>query len=186
MTTRNMGIHGAKVITLEPLVDERGYFVEVLGKSLPFVPQQVSQSCSKKGTIRGLHIQFGPKMEKIVRCIRGMALLYVVDVRDPARPVKDEIILRGEYTMSVLVHVPEHCAIGYEALENDTIIEYFHSAPYNQETSVAIRYDDPTIGIIWPSSFSHNKIISKRDQEAMSYTDWVELSTRLKLFPLDK
>jgi dTDP-4-dehydrorhamnose 3,5-epimerase len=162
--------------------DNRGFFCELYGKSNnPFIIRQLSQSVSKTGTIRGIHIQYNPGMRKIVRCIRGIACFSFVDLRLSHQPIFESLTLFGGNSVR-LVSVPEWVGVGFEALEDDTTIEYMHSAEFSPQTSMSIRYDDPDIGIIWPSSFSANKIVSERDQKGITYKDWCKLAEIHKLF----
>lgn len=189
MKIRKLENVGGLIITYEPIEDRRGYFYEVLGKDNPVEIKQISQSCSSRGVIRGLHIQYAPKMSKMIRCLHGSATFYLVDMRPTDKPKIDQATLFGTDNVGFISQalvVPNYCAVGFEATENNTVIEYLHTNVYNAESSVSIKYNDPTIGIVWPSGYSDTRIISDRDENAMSYTDWVNLCAEKNIFPIDK
>jgi dTDP-4-dehydrorhamnose 3,5-epimerase len=50
---------------------------------------QDSQSRSRRGVIRGLHVRTGPGEAKLVRCSYGAVFDVVVDVRPGVREVRD-------------------------------------------------------------------------------------------------
>src|SRR5258706_11494559 len=69
--------------------DKRGFFLKAFDK-LEYKKNKLASnifqvnisSCSKKGTIRGLHYQANPNTEeKIFRCIKGSVFYVVVDMR---------------------------------------------------------------------------------------------------------
>ena len=69
----------ARVVELEPIGDQRGFFsrafcqreFEEAGVS-PVVAQCNISTNTKKGTLRGMHFQVSPATEaKLVRCTRG-------------------------------------------------------------------------------------------------------------------
>ena len=77
---------------IEPTIfdDERGYFFEAYNAKkfeelMGFCPHfcQSNESYSKKGTIRGLHLQTEPHAQaKLVRVITGEVIDVVVDCRN--------------------------------------------------------------------------------------------------------
>ena len=56
--------------------------------------------------------------------------------------------------------VPEGCAHGFQVLEKNTELLYFHTGFYSREHEDGIRFDDPAIKIVWPKK---SKNVSKRD-----------------------
>ena len=72
-------LEGSYLVKLQPMQDERGFFVRTfckkefkdIGHDKEFV--QMNQSYNKlKGTLRGMHFQLAPHREiKLVRCIAG-------------------------------------------------------------------------------------------------------------------
>src|SRR3989338_9723041 len=89
MKIRELEIKGAYEITLSPHEDERGFFMRTyddkIWKQHGIDRQWVNENHSfslKKGTIRGLHIQYSPHTEtKIFRVIEGELFFAFVDLR---------------------------------------------------------------------------------------------------------
>jgi dTDP-4-dehydrorhamnose 3,5-epimerase len=151
-------VEGAWVIEPTPHEDARGRFMrawcsrEFAEHAIDFTPLQANMGLSLlKGTLRGLHYQVAPALEaKLVRCTRGAIFDVVVDLR-PTSPT-----YRLWYGSCLnprngwMLYVPEGCAHGCQALEDNTEIYYMASAFFSPEASRGIRYDDPAIGIDWP------------------------------------
>jgi dTDP-4-dehydrorhamnose 3,5-epimerase len=49
-----------------------------------------------------------------------------------------------------MLYVPEHCAHGYQTLEDCTEMHYMTSEFYCPSAVRGIRFDDPTFAIQWP------------------------------------
>lgn len=58
------------------------------------------------------------------------------------------------------VYIPEGFAHGFQVLEPESELIYFHTADYAPGFEGAVLYDDPRIGIEWPLEFTD---ISERD-----------------------
>ena len=71
--------------------DDRGWFAEVwqdgafegLGLGLPTSFRQVNQSRSAAGVVRGLHFQWDPPQGKLMRVVRGRALMVAAMTPEP-------------------------------------------------------------------------------------------------------
>ena len=81
-----------KVIRFQRFTDNRGYFTETYRKSdfqknpmLKFLRNkyfvQTNASYSRNKVIRGLHFQFNPYMDKLVRTVRGRMVDLFLDIR---------------------------------------------------------------------------------------------------------
>lgn len=119
-----------------------------------------------RGTVRGLHFQYKPNSEiKIVTCIRGEIIDFLVDVRESSKTFGDwsEVRLSSKSTRSLLV--PEGFAHGYQTLEDSTTVLYSISGLYAAEDSVVLNIRDTDIGIDLPLQISE---ISTRDLEGKS------------------
>ena len=162
-------IAGAWIIDPSPHYDERGRFMrtwcvnEFEQRRIHFMPVQANmQFSSRKGTVRGLHLQVAPAPEaKLVRCTRGAIFDVVVDLR-PVSPTFGKWLgleLRADGGRAV--YVPTGCAHGFLVLEDDTEVEYLISAVYAPDHARGIRWDDPAIAIEWPFVPT---IVSERDR----------------------
>lgn len=170
------------VITIEPQVffDERGYFQETFNREdflkldIPEFKQD-NQSFSKKGVLRGLHIQIPHEQGKLVRVVHGAVLDVAVDV-NPRSPTF------GNWFSQVLseqnkkmMYIPTGCAHGFLALE-DSVFSYKCTNVYHPGEDLTIRYDDPKFGINWsfhtvdPSKL----IISEKDKKGLTFEQYLE------------
>lgn len=163
-------LNGAFIIELEPCKDSRGEFTRlfcqnefgVLGWHKQIV--QINHSFTiKKGVIRGLHFQNPPKAEtKIVKCINGSVFDVCIDLRcgSPTFLNWYSNILSGDDHQ--MVYIPEGFAHGYQTLETNSELIYFHSEFYSPECESGVRYDDPLIAIKWPITITE---ISEKDKK---------------------
>ena len=158
-------------IILEPniLRDGRGYFMEsfnervfaeATGMNTYFV--QDNQSFSSRGVLRGLHYQTGAHAQaKLVRVISGEVLDVAVDIR-PGSPTfgrYDSVVLSGENQKQFFV--PRGFAHGFLVLSESATFFYKCDNFYDRESEGGIRYDDPSIGILWPDM--DHLLISEKD-----------------------
>lgn len=170
-----------EVLIVEPEVfeDERGFFMEAyredlfaehaeLGLPSRFV--QLNHSRSVRGVTRGLHFQWDPPMGKLMRVTRGEAFLVAVDIR-PGSPTlgQHEHLIASEHDRLQL-WAPASFARGFSALSELVEVEYLTTGTYDPSTESGIRWDDPQIGIDWPT---REPILSHKDAEAQSLADWL-------------
>jgi dTDP-4-dehydrorhamnose 3,5-epimerase len=160
-------------ILIAPAVhgDERGFFVETfreselseLGIGHGFV--QDNQSRSRRGIVRGMHYQ--PGQAKLVRCARGSILDVIVDIRRGSPQfgrweglVLDDVEHRQLY-------VPDGFAHGFCVLSEFADVTYRVSSYYDPASESGFTFDDPEVGIEWPSDIGEH-LVSQRDREAPS------------------
>ena len=163
---------------IEPSIheDSRGYFVETyqkeklanLGIKFDFV--QDNQSCSKNaGTIRGLHYQENPKpMTKLVRVISGAIYDVAVDIRKGSPTFGKYVSAYLDSGSQKQILIPRGFAHGFCTLKDNTIVSYKVDNYYDPRYDRAINWEDPEIGIEWPSVIYPVKegFISLKDQSA--------------------
>ena len=139
--------------------DDRGWFTETYsvpafaarGIGETFVQDNHSYSAPRL-TLRGLHYQAPPRAQaKLVRCIRGSILDVAVDIRRGSPTY-------GEWRAATLtaanghqLYVPVGYAHGFLTLEPDCEVAYKVSDVYAPACDGGIRWDDPDIGIDWPT-----------------------------------
>lgn len=161
---------GAYVIEPERIEDERGFFARTFcarefqahGLNAHFV--QCSTSFNKvKGTLRGMHHQAAPCEEaKLIRCTRGSIFDVIIDLRPQAATFKRHVSVELSAANRLMLYVPEGCAHGFQALEDDTEVFYQMSEFFSPDCARGIRWNDPAFRIQWPEDV---RTISRRDQQ---------------------
>ena len=158
------------LIIIEPQVfgDERGYFMETYnqevfekaGLMMKFV--QDNQSKSKKGVLRGLHLQTKFSQGKLVRVISGAVYDVGVDLRkgSPTYGRYAGVTLSGENKK--MFYVPEGFAHGFLVLTDEAVFTYKCTNPYRPEYDAGIVYNDPDIGVDWPLT-GDDVLLSEKD-----------------------
>lgn len=170
MKKHGAGLDGSYLLEPTRIGDERGFFARIwddawgaeLGVDIRNMQTNVSYN-RERGTIRGLHWQVTPYGEsKLLRCTRGSVYDVAVDLR-PASPTYGQWqghVIDAESRS--LVFVPAGCAHGYQALTNDAEVSYQVSHPYVPGAERGLRWDDPSLAIVWPVSDS--VIVSAKDR----------------------
>jgi dTDP-4-dehydrorhamnose 3,5-epimerase len=152
------GIAEAWMIEPEPHCDERGRFLrawctnEFSAQGIEFSPVQANIISSLiKGTLRGFHFQRAPALEaKLVRCTKGAVFDVVLDLRPESASFRKWFGIQLTPHAANMLYVPERCAHGCQALEDETEIHYMASASYAPGAAFGVRYDDPAFGIRLP------------------------------------
>lgn len=166
----------AYLIDLEPRGDDRGLFARTFcareftehGLIATFVQSNFSYA-AQAGTIRGLHYQIDPAPEaKLMRCTKGAIFDVIVDMREGSptrgRWFGAELTPQNRTAM----YVPEYFAHGFLTLKPDTEVHYMASGVYTPETERGIRFDDPAVGIEWPTP---PLVVSDKDRDWPSIAD---------------
>lgn len=162
-------VEGLWVVRPERRSDERGHFArlfcdqEFATFGLATTLRQINAGFSpRRGTLRGLHFQQSPHAEvKIVRCTRGAVFDVAVDLRPQSPTYRRWYGIELRADEGTMLYAPAGTAHGYLTLEPDTELVYATSEPYAPTAARGIRYDDPAIGIVWPTAPS---VISEADR----------------------
>jgi dTDP-4-dehydrorhamnose 3,5-epimerase len=152
------GVVGAWLIDPNSHEDDRGRFFrawcarEFAEHGLDFLPVQANMGFSvRKGTVRGMHFQEAPALEaKLVRCTRGAIFDVVLDLRSESSSYGKWFGIELTAENGRMLYAPEHCAHGYQTLEEDTEMYYMTSEFYNPSAVRGVRFDDPAFHIKWP------------------------------------
>lgn len=170
-------IEGPLIITPKVFGDSRGCFFESFSRQLfeqngvvaDFV--QDNQSVSKKGVVRGLHLQAPPYAQaKLVRVVHGAALDVAVDIRKASPTYGQYVSVRLDTVQNNMFWIPEGFAHGFVALEDDTVFVYKTSNYYNKESEMAILWNDPALNINW--NIQH-AIVSEKDRNNPLFKDFI-------------
>lgn len=184
------GIEGLCVITPAVHGDDRGYFMEIYnekdmaeaGLSMHFV--QDNQSLSKKGVLRGLHLQKHYPQGKLVRVNKGEVFDVAVDLRENSNTYGKwyGIVLSEENKKQF--YIPEGFAHGFLVLSDVAEFCYKVTDFYHPGDEIGFAWNDPEIGVVWPkiigeyhgnaSSVGYNMtdgtpiILSEKDSKALT------------------
>lgn len=161
-------LKGAYIINTEPHIDDRGFFNRIYCKkefsTIGFEDDlvQINHSLNlEKFTTRGFHYQLPPHSEvKIVKCISGKMLDIIIDIRKGSKTFLESLSVELSEENMHMLFIPKGFAHGYQALEDNTQILYFHSAYYTPSHDRGLNMHDPLLKITWPHEPKH---LSDRD-----------------------
>jgi dTDP-4-dehydrorhamnose 3,5-epimerase len=169
-------LEGLSVLTRKPLGDVRGFLERIFCESeLAGIMGgrrivQMNRTLTRKtGTIRGIHFQRAPHMElKLVSCLRGEVFDVAVDMRpdSPTYLCWHGEILSDENHKTLAI--PEGFAHGFQTLEENCEMLYFHTAAHHPESEGGLHPLDPALAVSWPLPVAE---ISTRDSAHPFLTD---------------
>lgn len=180
MNIEPLPISGAYLISLNPIVDDRGYFVrsvdyQMLAKAgLTTQWLQENQSYSKRPfTIRGLHFQRPPAAEtKLIQVVKGRLFDVLLDLRRSSTTYGQWFGMTLSEWSHQMLYIPRGCAHGFCTLEADTVIQYKVDTVYTPQLEGGIDYRDPTIAIDWPIPLGSSVIQSSKDKEGLRWSEF--------------
>ena len=164
------------VVVPEIFQDERGFFSEVFradqfeALGLPTHYVQDNHSGSAKGVVRGLHFQWEPPMGKLMRVTVGAAFLVAVDIRKGSPTLGKWVGIEASAKNRRAVWAPAGFARGFCSLCDGTEIQYKCTGAYSNKGESGILWNDPAIGIEWPSV---EPIVSEKDRKARTLAEWL-------------
>jgi dTDP-4-dehydrorhamnose 3,5-epimerase len=172
MEVVDLPLAGLKLIRPRVFPDSRGMFFEsyhepryqAAGIAVRFV--QDNHSRSVEGTLRGLHYQSSPGQAKLIRVLSGRIYDVAVDIR-PDSPTYGQWY--GAYLDAVehaQLFVPVGFAHGFLVTSDVADVMYKVSSVYDAKTESGIRWNDPEIGVKWPTTAP---LLSERDLQAESF-----------------
>jgi dTDP-4-dehydrorhamnose 3,5-epimerase len=174
VTAEQTTIPGVRLITPVVHGDARGFFFEswradrcaALGLPDGFVQDNVSRS--RRGVLRGLHVQHPYPQGKLVQVLDGEVFDVAVDVR-VGSPTFGRWVgyhLSGENHRQL--YIPPGVAHGFCVLSESVLLTYKCTDYYHPETELTIAWDDPAIGVAWPDA---DPILSPKDKAGRRLAD---------------
>ena len=150
-------IEGLKVIEPTVFGDSRGYFMETYnyndfkeaGIDVEFV--QDNQSSSRYGVLRGLHFQINYPQDKLVRVVNGEVFDVAVDLREGSKTFGKwyGVVLSAENKKQFFI--PKGFAHGFLVLSDIAEFCYKCTDFYHPGDEGGLAWNDPEIGIEWPT-----------------------------------
>lgn len=168
------------VFIIEPQVhgDARGYFCETyrqdefdghVGRHVEFV--QDNESRSSRGVLRGLHYQRGEASQaKLVRVTEGEIVDIAVDLRRSSPTFLHHIAVRLSAENHLQLFIPRGFAHGFLVLSDTAVFQYKVDNIYCPQAEVSLRFDDPALGIDWPTE-GIDLNLSAKDLGALSLNE---------------
>ena len=164
----DLSLSGLKRIERQRIGDSRGYLsrlfcaqeLAVAGWHKPIAQLNYTYTANS-GTVRGMHYQKPPHDEmKLVSCIQGEVWDVAVDLREgsPSFLQWHAEVLTADNQRALLI--PEGFAHGFQALTDNVVLLYCHSAAHCAESEGALNAQDPCLAIKWPKQITN---LSGRD-----------------------
>jgi len=159
------------VLLVEPAVyeDARGHFLETFraeryaahGIAAEFA--QDSLSFSRKGVLRGLHLQWPRAQGKLVYVLAGEVWDVAVDLRrgSPTFGRWEGHALSAENRRQLWI--PEGFLHGFVVTGESALFSYKCTAPYDPGGELTVRWNDPDLAIDWPVKAP---VLSEKDAAA--------------------
>ena len=179
MEIKELNMKDVFAITLNPIKDERGFFMRTYDKKIfkeaglnfNWVHENHSRTL-KKGTIRGLHFQLPPYAEtKLIRCLRGKILDVFVDLRkdSPTFGQWDSVELSEDNFKMALV--PRGFAHGFCTLADNCEVVYKVDNYYSPKHECGIIWNDKNLKIEWDIE---NPNLSEKDKKNMTLVNFIK------------
>ena len=165
-----------EVLIMEPRVfgDERGFFMEsynrrvfndAVGYEVEFVQDNHSRSAC--GVLRGLHFQLPPHAQgKLVRVTSGRVFDVAVDVRRTSQHFGRWAGVELSADNHRQLWIPPGFAHGFLVLSETVDFLYKTTSYYAPQAEASLRWNDPSIAIVWPTHISGTPILSGKDAAA--------------------
>ena len=169
-------LDGLLLIDIDFPHDDRGFFIESwhrqnfaeAGIHANFV--QDSHSASRYGVLRGMHYQDRrAPLAKLVRCTVGRILDVAIDLRPHSPTYGKWFSAELSAANKTQMFLPEGFAHGFATLSEYCEVQYKQTGYYRPETEGGVIWNDPDIGVAWPSL---EPLLSKRDQSHPTFSEY--------------
>lgn len=166
-------IQGAVIIEPKVYGDHRGFFLETYRDQpyrdqakieIPFV--QDNHSRSSRGVLRGLHFQKTKPQGKLVRVVRGEVFDVGVDLRKDSPTFGNWIGVWLSEDNHRQLWLPPGLAHGFVVTSDSADFEYKCTDYYDPNNEGCLIWNDPDIGIDWPSE---SPLLSDKDKAGLSF-----------------
>ncbi len=173
MELQTLGLEGPILCQPAKFEDERGFFFEawrqevfdaLVGRRVVFTQDNVS--FSRRGVLRGLHLQREPQAQgKLVSVSSGKIFDVAVDLRTDSPNLGRHISVELSAEDQRMLWIPEGFAHGFLVLSESAMVHYKTTRPYAPDLESTIRWDDPDLAVPWPLG-SAKPLLSPKDATA--------------------
>jgi dTDP-4-dehydrorhamnose 3,5-epimerase len=172
-------LEGVLIVDTDFVRDERGFFIETYHKrrfaehGLDYDFVQDNHSRSGRGVLRGIHYQdLTAPMAKLVRCTLGCVFDVAVDLRVGSPTFGRWIGVELSAQNMKQLMVPVGFGHGFLTLSDEAEVQYKCTGYYTPSAEAGLAWNDPDIGIEWPTS--EPPILSARDREGVSLKQYLQ------------
>lgn len=175
----SLAIPDVVLIKHRQYADERGSFMELF-RHQEFVAHccrnrgdrgdvnfvQDNLSCSRQGTLRGLHYQIERPQGKLVQVISGTIFDVAVDLRRSSPTYGQWVGLHLNADSPMSLWIPPGFAHGFYVLSEMATVLYKCTDYYSPEYERTLHWADPELAIVWPLMEHIPLILSDKDRQA--------------------
>jgi dTDP-4-dehydrorhamnose 3,5-epimerase len=169
---------GVWILESQRFADDRGFFAELFRVDRyaaakingPFVQDNMSRS--RRGVVRGLHLQNPNPQGKLVSALVGHVLDVAVDVRVGSPFFGHTVSVELSEDNGRQLWVPEGFAHGFSVLSERADVIYKCTAYYDPGSELTINWADPALNIDWKVE---TPVVSSKDATAPKLADIVGL-----------
>lgn len=146
------------LLPLKRFYDERGYFQELWSES-SYYPEFTSDgisfvqdnfSHSQKNVLRGLHYQLQKPQGKLLTVLHGQIFDVCVDLRKSKSTFGQVYRFNLSSAQPEWLWIPPGFVHGFYVLSQRADCFYKCTEYFDPTDSRVIRWDDPTLNILWP------------------------------------
>lgn len=162
MFIKKTKIEGLIILKTKIFKDSRGSLKEVYQRRIlkkNFVFDVMSKS--KKGVLRGLHVQTTRSQAKLITVTHGKIFDVAVDLRKKSRTFGKYYSLIISEDSDFSLYIPKGFAHGFLCLSNKCTVNYKCSTYRNSKSEKTLKWNDKTLNIRWPVK---SPILSNKDK----------------------
>ena len=144
--------------------DSRGMFSKVLSAPIRSTMgydlnvREIFWTSSKRGVIRGMHLQLPPHQgAKVVWVTAGEIRDVVIDLRASSPTYQKHCVFEMN-SSSGLLFIPVGCGHGYEVMSDEAVVNYAQECDYAPASDSGVRWN--SFGCQW---LTKSPIVSDRD-----------------------
>ena len=151
MKIKKTKFKGLNVVQGISFYDNRGFFREIFKEKLlkKYKPIFWCISKSKKGVLRGLHLQKKNKQAKFISVLKGKILDVVVDLRSNSKTFGKHFKIELSEKNSKSLIIPRGFAHGFLCLGKENIVLYSNDNYRSKKDEIGISWNDKKLNINW-------------------------------------
>lgn len=172
--TRNIGgIEGLHVVEPRVFNDTRGYLMESYNESdfieedLTYKFVQDNEAVSKKGVLRGFHVNQNHPQAKLIRVVSGVIYDVVIDLRKDSKTFKQWVGVTLSADNKKQLYIPEGFGHAYQAME-DSVVNFKVTTHWIVGDEVGFAWNSKDFAIDWPIK---NPIQNDEDKTSPDFSE---------------